>query len=104
MVASQTLSPLVLGLEDFDSSLFENPPSSSEMTNLYGLGFHILARCGYNGNGCGAQEQGIKVPLMENNFRDMTFGLGYDPFKHTKASKRPSISVNVIFASLSLKY
>lgn len=103
VAASQTSSPLIFGLEDFDSSLFENPSSSSEMTNLYGLGSHILSRCRYNGNGCGAQEQGIKVPL-ENNFRDMTFGLGYDPFKGTKAPKRPSISVNVISSSLSLKY
>lgn len=67
------------------------------------LVFQILARCGYNGNGCGAQEKGIKVPL-ENNFRDMTFRLGYDPFECTKASKAPSISVNVISTSLSIKY
>lgn len=73
------------------------------MTNLYGPCFHILARCGYSGNGCGAQEQGIKVPL-ENKFCDMTFVLGYDPYKLTKATKRLSISVNVISTSLSLKY
>ncbi|XP_057813248.2 LRR receptor-like serine/threonine-protein kinase RGI5 [Cryptomeria japonica] len=73
------------------------------MANIYGPVFHILARCRYDGNGCGAQEQGIKVPL-ENKFHDMVFGLVYDTFKRTKASKRQSISVNVIYASLPINY
>lgn len=103
MAASETLSPLVSNLEDFDPLLYENPPSLSEMANLYGPSFHILAKCGYNCNGCGAQEQGIKIPL-ENNFCDTTFGLACDPFEHTKASMRPSINVNVISTSLSIKY
>lgn len=58
MAASQISSPLTSDLEDFDPSLYENPPSLLEMANLYGPDFQILARCAYNSNGCGAQEQG----------------------------------------------
>lgn len=48
-----------------------------EMASLYGHGFHMLAKIGYNGNGCGAHEQEIKVPL-ENHICDTSFRLGYN--------------------------
>lgn len=80
---------------------YEAQPSLKEMVSLYGLGFYILAKIGYNNNGCGAHEQGIKVPL-ENNFHETYFTLRYHPFKSTKASMRPSLNDNVIFSSNSL--
>lgn len=43
----------------------------------------------------------MKVPL-ENNIHETYFGLGYNPFKPTKASTRSSLNVNVIFSSNSL--
>lgn len=47
----------------YDIDTYEPPPSLIEMASLYGPGFHILDKRGYNGNGYGAHEQGIKVTL-----------------------------------------
>lgn len=60
---------------DFNIQTLEKTPSLTKMDNLCGPGFHILVKSGYNENGCGAQEQGIKVP-RENNCHETTFGLG----------------------------
>ncbi|GLJ36816.1 hypothetical protein SUGI_0742690 [Cryptomeria japonica] len=98
VAASQTSSPHTSNSEEFDSLSYEKPPFLSEMANRYGCGFHILAKSGYSGNGCGANEQGIKVPL-EHNMHEYSFGLGYNLSKPTKASKRPSLNVNAIFSS-----
>lgn len=73
-------------------------PSLSDLASFYGPSFHILAKSGYDGNGCGANEQGIKVPL-EHNTHEASFRLGYNPSKPTKASKRASLNVNAIFNS-----
>lgn len=98
VAAAKSTLPSTSTSTDYDNETYEAPPSLMEMTSLYGPGLHILAKNGYNGNGCGAQEQGIKVPL-QNNARETSFRLGYNTFKPTKASKRPSLYVNVIFSS-----
>lgn len=67
------------------------------MATLYGLDFHILSKSGYNGNDCGINEQGIKV-ILDNLAHEACFGLGYNHFKPTKASKGPYLDVNVIFS------
>lgn len=85
----------------YDIQTCKAPPSLIEMAILYCPSFHILASSGYNGNACGVNEQGIKIPL-ENLPREASFGLGYNPFKPTKASKRPSLNVKIIFSSNSL--
>ncbi|MGI4370309.1 hypothetical protein ACR2V4_27340, partial [Klebsiella pneumoniae] len=103
VATSQTSSPHTSNSEEFDSLSYEKPPSLSEMVDCYGSGFHIFAKHGYHGNGCGAHEQGMKVPL-ETNFHNYAFGLGYNPCRRTKASKRPCISVNAISTSLSMQH
>ncbi|GLJ11025.1 hypothetical protein SUGI_0140700 [Cryptomeria japonica] len=103
VAASQTSSPHTSNSEEFDSLSYEKLPSLSEMDDRYGHGFRIFAKHGYHGNGCGTHEQGIKVPL-ENNLHNYAFGLGYNPCKCTKASKRPCISVNAISTSLSMQH
>lgn len=105
MTASKCTPPPIITSTNYDIQTYETPPSLTKMANIYGPSFHILGKSGYNGNGCGAYEQGIKVPL-ENNAQETSFVLGYNPLKTTKASKISSISVNVIFssASLSLKH
>ncbi|GLJ23982.1 hypothetical protein SUGI_0456270 [Cryptomeria japonica] len=103
VAASQTSSSHIYNYEEFDSLSYEKPPSFPEMADRYGRGFHIFAKHGYHGKGCGANEQGIRVPL-ETNFHNYAFGLGYNPWRHTKASKRPCISVNAISTSLSIQH
>lgn len=56
VAASKSTPPSTPTSTDYDIQTYQAPPSLVEMATLYGSSFHILAKSGYNGNGCSAQE------------------------------------------------
>lgn len=81
---------------------YDAPPSSKKMKSLYGHGFQILYKnCNYVGNGCGVNQQGIKVPLEAVAYNSST-GIGYRSLKPTKAYHHPTLNINSISTSSRL--
>jgi len=79
-----------------DYKTYESPASSKEMASLYGQGFQIISKnYDYVGNGCGINQQGTNVPI-ESALRHYSTGIGYNPFKESKAHRCPTLNVNTI--------
>lgn len=46
-----------------DHLFYTKPPSGKELQEIYGPGYKIVSQPGYDGRGCGHNEQGIWIPL-----------------------------------------
>lgn len=62
------------------------------MCDIYGPGYNLVSNLGYDGKGCGPNEQGIWIPL-EPEPHHHNNGLGYRP---TSRKANPWLTVNMV--------
>lgn len=74
-----------------DHIFYTKPPSFKELHHIYGHRQKLVSQLGYNGKGCGPNEQDIQFPLEVKPHHHNT-GLG---FFHIGQSLKPWLTINM---------